>query len=380
MHHLSRRFSSFVFLYVAIASIVTQTAYVVTMWFPLAFDGLNYTLFRLVSMLVIFTPPLIVIAARKYPFARVLRLNAFPAKYAGYAIGLGACLFLFCRLLFALNESALELLLYGDVLDMWRIIFANSFHSIWPYILTSCLIPALLEVTVYQGAVYSGLHAVKPLKACLLVGLLQGLVVVGSNAAIGASVSTIISYSFFGFALCYIALQSGSILPAIIASFVYYLCSYADLEDLLYQYVLSPLGVGQIAAAVGLMVIAGGLGLLLMLKLPRVQAEGRPLRRLSFKEFREKLTQPYIPDPKDEMSEAERSLQESVVPEENEPSKAAVPETAELTEAATDDPGDTAKNKNVGFIVGGALLAALTLASQIYGIITIIIDYINFNY
>ena len=368
MQHLSRRFSGYVFLYVAIASIVTQVTYAITASFPFTFGYINYTLFRLAFKLLIYIPPLIAISVRKYPFARVLRLNTFPAKYAGYAIGLGVCVFLFLHLLSALISNLFGTLVYQIELD----VFDNSFHSIWPYILTSCLIPALLEVPVYQGAVYSGLHAVKPLKACLLVGMLHGLVVTGSNAVMGVSAWTIIYYAILGFTVSYIALQSGSILPAIIALFSCYLFGYADLEDLLYQYVLSPLGISQTAAAIGLLIIAGGFGLLLILKLPRVTTEGNPLRRPSFKEFRQKLTQPYIPAPKNETPEAEEVIQEPAAAEEAED---AVLETAEPTEAAVFDPGDTAKRRNLGFIIGSALLAALVLASLIYAIIMVITEY-----
>ncbi len=234
MQHLSRRFSGYVFLYVAIASIVTQTITALIMAGVIPAQNGTYSASLLISRLIIFLPPLIFIAVRKYPLARVLRLNTFPMKHSWYAIGLGVCVFLFLHMVTALLNS-----LYASVVSQIEInafyIFGKSFHSIWPYVLTSCLIPALLEVPVYQGAVNSGLHAIKPLKACLLVGLLQGLVVVGSNATIGASVLTIIYYATLGFMISYIALQSGSILPAILASFVYYLLSYADLEDLFYN-------------------------------------------------------------------------------------------------------------------------------------------------
>jgi membrane protease YdiL (CAAX protease family) len=360
MRHISRRFSGYAFLYVAIASIATQTAIGLTMvGVYLIPDYLNGTLGIFLSKLIIFLPPLILVAVRKYPLARVLRLHTFSAKYAGYATGIGICLFLFVHSFNLLLSTPIAL-----ILNQPYTLFGDFSPSLWPYILTSCLVPALLEVAVYQGAVQSGLHDVKPLKACLLVGLLYGLVTVGSYAVMGSALWSIIGAALIGFTLSYIALQSGSILPSMIAAFVYYLFNCGNFENMFYKYCLLPLGVSELAAAIGLLILSGGIGVLLIIRMPRSRDTGRPLRlpRLpSFEEFRLKLTQPYIPAPKAEAPEAPHK----------ETSPPAAPEAAEPLQEVH-DAGDTAKNKNVGFIIGGVLLAALSLASLIYGIMMIV--------
>ena len=358
MQHLSRRFSGYAYLYMAIAFIVTQLAIGLEMMDIYRFTGgSSSSLALLISYFIIFLPPLIMVAVRKYPMVRVLRINAFLPKYVWYAIGIGGCLYLFVHLF----NSVINNLIGTALNQMQQGYFSSSSPYLWPYVLTS-LIPVFFQVIAFQGIVQSGLHSVKPLKACLMVGLLFGLHIVGANALMGVSTLNLIGNTIWGFVLCYIVVQSGSIFPAMIGSFSFYMFGHGHFEDMLYKYCLSPLGVSESVSVIGLLALALILGGLLIVKMPHSEA-GKPLRLKlpSFKGFRQKLTQPYLPVPEN-------------APKEVAPEPAAPKPVDPLTEAAN-AAGDTAKNKNVGFIVGGVLLAALSIASLVYGISMIVTNY-----
>lgn len=352
MRHLSRRFSGYAYLYMAIAFIVTPLAISLPMLdiYRLP-DDLSYSLALFISYFIIFMPPLSMVAVRKYPITRVLRINAFSPKYVWYSIGIGVCLFLFIHLFNQLVSNLIgSLMPYSE-----PHYFGSSFHFLWPYLLISCLIPAILMTIAFQGIIQSGLFGGKPLKTCLAVGLLYGLLLTGANAIIGATVINVFMYAIGGFAFSYIAVQSGSILPAMIASFTYYLFSYGDFEDMLYQYCLAPLGIGENVAAFGLLALAIVVGGLLIIKMPRGEA-GNPLRLPSLKKLRERLRQPWLSVPQ------ENTTNEVAA-------EPAAPNPADPLREAANAAGDTAKNRNAGFIAGGVLLAALSLAGLIYSII-----------
>ena len=69
----------------------------------------------------------------------------------------------------------------------------------------------MLVGAVYCGTILSGLHQMRPLKACLTVGLLYALV--------QFKLISFIPNALLGFVLCYITLRSDSVFPAIIAGF-----------------------------------------------------------------------------------------------------------------------------------------------------------------
>ncbi len=352
MRHLSRRFSGYAYLYMAIAFIVTQLAISLPMLEVYRFpEGFGSSLALLISYFITFLPPLVMVAVRKYPMARVLRIHAFSRKYVGYSIGIGVCLFLLIHLFNQLVSNLIGTLMpYGE-----PHYFISGFHSLWPYILTTCLIPAVLMTIAFQGIIQSGLHGGKPLKTCLAVGLLYGLLLTGANAILGVTVTGIFLRVIIGFVFSYIAVQSGSILPALIASFTYYVFSYGYFEDMLFQYCLAPLGIGESIAAFGLLALGLIIGGLLIVKIPRGEA-GKPLRLPSLKKLRERLRQPWLSVPQ------ENAANEVAA-------EPAAPNPADPLREAANAAGDAAKNKNAGFIAGGVLLAALSLAGLIYSII-----------
>lgn len=366
MVHLTRRFSGYVFLYVAIASIVIQVV-IFLMLNMIRFLGDNVlTIVNLISLLIVFLPPLIMIAVRKYPISQTLRIKTFSLKYVWYSIGIGICLFLCIHFLTSLISNLISTTVY----QMEPAYFGSTYHSLWPYVLTSCLIPVFLETMFFQGAVQSGLYSVKPLKACVIVGILFGLLVGGANAIVGSSAFAILCLAIYGFALSYISLQAGSIIPSMIAGFSYYLFSYADLEDMLYQYCLSPLGISEIAAAVGLLILGAVTGGLLLFKLPKTQDEAKPLSMpsLSDKKIRDRLTQPWIPAPLDKETQAAEE------PPSVDMTTAPVAETPVFPQEPIGTGEEPLKGKNRGFIIGVVLLTVLTLAAsgyKIYAMVTI---------
>jgi hypothetical protein len=296
--------------------------------------------------------------------AQILRANAFPVKYVGYAVGIGACLFLFIHIF----NSTINNLIGITVYQAEPTYFFSAFHSLWPYMLTSCLIPAFLEAITFQGVIQSSLHDLKPLRACLTVGLLFGLLIGGSGAIMGSSILTVLYCAIYGFVLSYISIQSGSIFPSVIAGFVYYLFSYGEFENMLYQYCLKPLGISESIAATGLLALALIIGGLLLIKMPRTQSAGKPFRLPSFRQFRNRLTQPYLPVP--EKAGASDALRAEETPD---AAETASPCAQRQEEA---DAGENpAKNKRTGFIIGAVLLAALALAAFCLSIYMMIAQY-----
>lgn len=372
MKHLSRRFSGYIYLYVAIAFIVTQAVIGLTMMDVRYSPNVSFTVMKLISMLITYLPLLVIIAVRKYPVTQTLRIKTFSVRYVWYSIGIGICLFLFIHFLNLLVSNLISTIAYQMEPDY----FHSSYHSLWPYVLTSCLIPAFFETMIFQGAIQSGLHCVKPLKACLTVGILFGLLIAGSNSIIaGSSVSTVLYFAIYGFSLSYISIQSGSIIPGMIAGFTYYLFSYGDFEDLLYQYCLSPLGISELVAAIGLLVLAAVIGGLLLFKLPKTHTAAKPLSMpsLSIKKIRDRLTQPWLPVPLDKETQAAETPSVDMA-------AASVAEAQVIQQGPLSSGGDTAKNKNRGFIIGVVLLAVLALAASGYAIYMMVTQYGNTVY
>lgn len=84
MQHLSRRFSGYSYLYVVIASAVWLIGSNLAITFEKSayFFGEHSTLIHLLFMLLIFIPPLVAVALKRYPFREALRIRAFTAAVA----------------------------------------------------------------------------------------------------------------------------------------------------------------------------------------------------------------------------------------------------------------------------------------------------------
>lgn len=258
MQHLPRRFSGYVFLYVTIASLVWIVLFNLALWgISFDFNQQNPTLIRLIFRLIIFVPPFVAVALSKYPVRDALRIHAFPLTHLWFAIGMAICAYLSLSMLQKLLNQTQLMLLHPEFGPVQMF----SVHQItWPYLITGCLIPVLLEGTTYNGAIFSGLRQMRPLKACLTVGLLYAL--------IQYSLSSFIPNALLGFILCYITLRANSIIPGIITAFLYEIMTHFTVADRLYFSMLSPAGIGDSTAAVIVAVAFILLGGLLLIKMP----------------------------------------------------------------------------------------------------------------
>ncbi len=356
MPHLSRRFSGFVFLYIVIAYFVFAVLFNLGIYFSSTINSFfveNYTLFMLLFRLVIFLPPIIFIAAKRYPAAGILRLNTFSGRQLFFAVGLSIFIYLFIRTF----GSMLENLFYGLFLPDFH--QQNYFHtegfSILPYILTSCLIPAILYELTFRGAVQSGFRNISPLRACFIVGILYGL--------FQMDFLLLIQYTVFGFVLCYISNKTNSIIPGMFTAFLVLFFSIINLDGLLYYGVLSSIGISQGLTAFFVALVSIIIGGLLLWKMPYTGDSSRPIKMSRVRAFFRKLL------------ELRRRYQDSFISDhdENEDRTAdkqqenIVSEPASLNKEIYPDEGPK-QNKNTGFIIGSIVLIAYLLFQLGYSI------------
>jgi membrane protease YdiL (CAAX protease family) len=271
MRHLTRRFSGNMFLYVVIATIITQLILGLSVNFGLWFESFqqNATLIILLTQLLIFIPPIFAIVVSHYPWREALRIRAFPLSQFWFTIGITICACFALSTIGILIDQLQNTILYPDFTA------SSSYFNIGTpsilYIFTGGLIPAILEGAVYCGAILSGFHQMKPLKACLAVGLMYALV--------QFNLASFITYTLLGFVLCYITLRTNSIFPGIIASFLYLLMNRYTLTGRLYYSTLSPLGIGENTAAIIIAVVFILLGGWLLVKMPDKKYENGNAKR-----------------------------------------------------------------------------------------------------
>ena len=261
MRHLSRRFSGYVFLYVVITTIVIQGIWYLGLYFEQAFLFVSQhgTILFLLRRFI-FILPIIAVAIKRYPMRQVLRVHAFRLSQLGYTLGIAACMYFS---MYALN-ALLSKLHYAIMYPYFSIVsdyyFTVSRTPVWPDLFTSSLVLVILEGFVYQGVLLSGCWQMRPHKACLTVGLLYALV--------HFNLISFIPSAILGFTLCYITLRANSIFPGMIGYFLYLLLDHLNIAYRLNQYVLSPIGLGENAAAVIAAVVFILLGGWLLVKMP----------------------------------------------------------------------------------------------------------------
>jgi membrane protease YdiL (CAAX protease family) len=348
MQRLSRRFSGFVFLYVVIAYI----AYTVLFNFVLTdfntFLADNSTIIILIFRLVIFLAPIIFIAAKKYPATGVLRLNTFSIKQLLFACCLSICLYLFINTFGSIINNLYAGLFLPDLqLDY----FSATGFSIWPGILTSCLIPAVLYELIFRGAVQSGFRNIFPLKGCLFVGILFGL--------FQLNLLDFLQYAVYGFILCYMSNKSGSIIPGMLTAFLVLFFRVINLSGWLYFNLFAPSGMSQDWVALIMAFVSTMIGGLLLWKTPDTSNTSRPIGMpkigkigqliKKLPEFRRRLQQSYLSD------HAEDESKENKKRPANEPAN-----TVLSVEEVYPNNGP-GQNRNTGFVIGSIILTALTL-------------------
>jgi hypothetical protein len=262
MQHLSRRFSANVFLYVVIASFVWLIVFNLAATFGIGFYFFqeHATLIVLFFRLMIFVPPIAAVAVYRQPVKHALRIHAFTIRQFWFTLGIAVCAYFALSGLSALLDKLNSVLMYPYTADFIGSYFSGGGFSFWPYLFTNCLIPAILAGVVYCGAILSGLHQMRPLKACLTIGLLYALV--------QFRLVSFIPSALLGFVLCYITLRSNSIFPAIIAGFLYLVMDKYGVTSWLNFLVFSPVGVSQHIIAIFLAVIFILLGGWMLVKMP----------------------------------------------------------------------------------------------------------------
>lgn len=260
MQHLSRRFSGYVFLYVVITSLIwlVVSNLAVTFGIGYYFFENHATLIILLFRFAIFAPPLVV-ALRRYSARDTLRIHPFTLRQLAFTFGIAVCVYFALTTIGILLDKLNTAILYPDFAD-----FSNHYFSVralpfWPQLFTNCMIPSILAGTVYYGIILSGFHQMPPLKACLTVGLLYALVQFEMTA--------FIPNALLGFVLCYITLRANSVIPGVIAAFLYLLLKDFALAGRLYFSVLSPLNIGENAAAIIMAIVFILFGGLLLVKM-----------------------------------------------------------------------------------------------------------------
>lgn len=343
MQHLSRRFSGFVFLYIVIAQLVYDVLFNLGVFYSVDRYGFIITLlFRL----VIYLPPIIFIATRKHSFSGVLRLNTFSGRQLLFAAGISIFIYLFMHSFGSMLEN-----LFGQIFipDFPINYFNGTWFTWWPGLLTSCLIPAVLYELAFRGAVQSGFHNIKPLKACLFVGILFGL--------FQLSIFEFFQYAVFGFALCYISIKAGSIIPGMVTSFLVLFFKMIGLDSWLYSRFLSSIGMSEGLAAFIFAFISVVICGILLRKMPDTSNAVHPIRMPKIAHFFKKLV------------ELRHRLQQSFLSDYVEDENKSGNKRPAANEA--DDPvfskqeiyqnNEPGENKNTGFIIGGIILIALIL-------------------
>lgn len=349
MQRLSRRFSGNLFLYAVIGQVVFNIFYYVWAYFNLYALNANATLLVLFFRLLIYLPPVIIIAVRKYPVLHILRINTFKGRQIFFVTGISICIYLFVSLFGRMFES-----LPYSFIDPYMHLnyFSGMGFSLWPAIFTSCLVPAVLYELMFRGVVQSGFSDISPIKACLIVGILYGLMY--------SDITGFISYTVFGFVLSYISFKTGSIIPSMVTSFFYQLFKLINLKYLVYRYLLSSLGVGEDIIAFVLVMVSIIIGGVLLIKMPDTSKSVRPLRIPSasrttqaFRDFRHKLQLSYFPDDTDQNNK-ENKIKEPVVNESFD---------AKLFETGTYPDDSPKQRRDTGFITGVVILAVIAIVS-----------------
>ncbi len=272
MQHLSKKFSGYAYLYTVIASVVWLVLSNLAFTFggSLSFVIAHAALIHLLFRFLIFLPPIIVIAVKHSP-REVLRIRPFTFAQLMFALGIGICAYFALTIVSTLLDKLSTALINPDWADFSGRYFPSHTFAIWPYLFTACLLPAVLEGGIFQGAMLSSLNGTRPLKACLTVGLLYALV--------QFDLAAFIPNALLGFALCYITLRSGSVIPAVSASFVYLLMERLSVTPWLNFHAFSPAGLSENTAAIILAVAFLLLGGLLLVKMPARKYEKGALKR-----------------------------------------------------------------------------------------------------
>ncbi len=320
MHHLSRRFSGNAYLYVVLASLAWLISFNLAATFSIGFYFYqeHATLIKLFSLLAIAVPP--IAASMRHSLRPALRAHPFTLAQLGFTIAIALCVYLALDALDTLCSQLMKNLLAPDLSEFGHFFSVRTMPS-WVHILTISLVGAVMDGGLYCGVVLSGLHPMRPLKACLTVGLLYALVQFDLAAFIPGAV--------LGFVLAYLTLRTGSIFPGMIAGFIYLLLDDFSVSGRLYHSVLGPAGLSENIAVVLLSVIFTLLGGLLLAKMPdrRYEQGGAKrvlgkLRRImpglfSLSAFDKPTPEDTLPD--ETAAEAAPDEMAEPSPEENEP-------------------------------------------------------------
>lgn len=351
MQHLSRRFSGFVFLYIVIAGLMFHAVIILSLIFPEFYKPISGVPLRLIRFLFIYLFPLIFISARRYPLLKLLRVKTFSLKSLWFTLGISIFLFLFVRMLGFLVSGLMSTAMNPEGPVFY---FSSSYHNVWWYVISYCLIPALLEVMVFQGVIQSGLQGLKPLRSCLYTGLLFALFMLIGSLFMGyLNFVNFIPLVIIGFVISYVSTKAGSVIPGMITVFLLYFLNYADIEDWFYFRCLMPLGISENLAVIILAMLSVIIGGILLVKMPSATAS-RTLnipspRKIIIKliKSRENLKRSWLWREEDN---AARPAEEQRLPEISEPDERLV------------YPDDSEKQKKgIGFKTGIIIVAAAVL-------------------
>lgn len=357
MRYLSRRFSGFVYLYVVVAFLIMQVIFILQNSFRIFI--IPYAVLQPIGYLLIISIIFIVLAHRKYPMAQLLHINTFSFKQFISVIFLSICIYIFSRTVNTFIAKWSEAFFYhynGSY-------FSSNKGEIWPYLITSCLIPALVQGVIFPGIIQSGFHGFKAFKSCLLAGILY-VFFLQINSLLISPFSFVYYLADFivCFTFCYICLRSSSIIPGVIAIFFFYFLSCIRCLDWFYNNILSPLGFSDVLAIAAFLTVSIVLGGLLIWKFPKSNKSSKALDKQtiidSFRTVKKSLSKlTYLPE--DALQSPVNELVE----------KKAEASENEGVEAIIYPDDSEKQRKNTGFIIAVSLLTFLIIADVVLSIV-----------